>query len=93
MHIQLPHTAYTPVLQVLALLPPNQRFIQWKYLVYGSNHIHHTETAGIAGRQKRLHSTLISKGIEPTFQSEKYFQMKGLVSFRAVKRRERETSG
>lgn len=48
-------------------IPPRQRFTKGKYPVYVSNYIYHIKPAGTAGRQKRLHSTLISKGIELTF--------------------------
>lgn len=48
-------------------IPPRQRFTKEKYPDYVSNYIYHIKTAGTAGRQKRLHSTLISKGIELTF--------------------------
>jgi len=42
-----------------------------KYPVYIPNYIYHIKRAAIVGRQKRLHSTLISRGIELAFQSAK----------------------
>lgn len=43
-----------------------------KYPVYIPNYIYRIKRAAIVGRQKRLHSTLISRGIELDFRVQKH---------------------